>query len=544
MIMVILIHNSSVNNANMNVNSINDPLYIGNSDHLGMVLTNTPFNGTNFLGWSRTVKMALGAKLKLGFINGTCVKPVNEGGNLQRYAQSAFELWKEIAQRNQILAMDPLPNVNKAYYIVQQIEKQKQVTNHVADPMAFFANMNQNKLVNKKCGQLAANVLFGPETPFDMSYENELQGEKSNPSLDQKLVAAVCQEVLKMFNGRTPMPNNGTASNSTHHAGISLHVRTFALPAQSNVVRIKEWIINTSAFDNMCPHITLFKTTYLLKNPIVVHLPDGTTKIVKLVGHIQLTLTLLLVDVIYVPEFKFNLLSVGKLLNIQNYFAQFFPSYCVFQDLSTKEVVDIGKGSRCMYTCISLDPSSFTSLKSTVNSISVFDFHNSPVVNFVSHSVLDLHTLHARLVHLSLSKMIHVDENGPTVPKTQVVKGVTTLIPITYVEDKAQRRLEVKEISTLMMGIPNEHQLKFNSIKDAKQLMKAIEKKFGGNAATKKTQRNILKQQYENFTPSNLELLDQIFNRLQKLVIQLQLLGEKLSHEDVNQKLLRSLSPE
>lgn len=47
--------------------------------------------------------------------------------------------------RSQILAMDPLPTVNKEYYIVQYIEKQKQVTNHVAEPMAFFANMNQNK---------------------------------------------------------------------------------------------------------------------------------------------------------------------------------------------------------------------------------------------------------------------------------------------------------------------------------------------------------------------------------------------------------------
>ncbi|GJY56691.1 putative ribonuclease H-like domain-containing protein [Tanacetum coccineum] len=69
-----------------------------------------------------------------------------------------------------------------------------------------------------------------------------------------------------------------------------------------------------------------------------------------------------------------------------------------------------------------------------------------------------------------------------------------------------------------MMGIPNEHQLKFNSIKDAKLLLEAIEKMFGGNAATKKTQRNILKQQYENFTAPSSETLDQTFDRLQKLV--------------------------
>ncbi|GJU90755.1 hypothetical protein Tco_1303178 [Tanacetum coccineum] len=89
------------------------------------------------------------------------------------------------------------------------------------------------------------------------------------------------------------------------------------------------------------------------------------------------------------------------------------------------------------------------------------------------------------------------------------MEGVMTKMPITTAEEKAQRRLEVKARSTLMMGIPNEHQLKFNSIKDAKKLLEAVEKRFGGN-----------------------------------LVSQLELLDEKLSQEDVNKKLLRSLSLE
>nr|GEV06740.1 hypothetical protein [Tanacetum cinerariifolium] len=78
-----------------------------------------------------------------------------------------------------------------------------------------------------------------------------------------------------------------------------------------------------------------------------------------------------------------------------------------------------------------------------------------------------------------------VIENGQTLPKTQVVEGVITFMPITSVEDKAQRMLEVKERSTLMMEML--------------------------------PQRNLLKQQYENFTASNSEMLDQTFDRLQKL---------------------------
>ncbi|GKA56469.1 hypothetical protein Tco_0755541 [Tanacetum coccineum] len=84
-------------------------------------------------------------------------------------------------------------------------------------------------------------------------------------------------------------------------------------------------------------------------------------------------------------------------------------------------------------------------------------------------------------------------ENGNSAPKKTVVEGVKKLIAPTTAEEKPTRRLEVKVISTLIMGIPNEHQLKFNSIKDAKLLLEAIEKRFGRNAATKKTQRNLLK---------------------------------------------------
>nr|GEY17866.1 hypothetical protein [Tanacetum cinerariifolium] len=110
---------------------------------------------------------------------------------------------------------------------------------------------------------------------------------------------------------------------------------------------------------------------------------------------------------------------------------------------------------------------------------------------------------------------------------------------------KLTKEEEVDSVdNTKYQGIPIEHQLKFNSIKDAKQLLEAVEKRFGRNATTKKTQRNLLKHQYKNFTASSSDMLDQTFDKLQNLVRQLLLLDEKLSQEDVNQKLLRSLSPE
>nr|GEV40149.1 hypothetical protein [Tanacetum cinerariifolium] len=120
--------------------------------------------------------------------------------------------------------------------------------------------------------------------------------------------------------------------------------------------------------------------------------------------------------------------------------------------------------------------------------------------------------------------------------------GVETKFAPTTAEEKAQRRLKLKARSTLLMDILNEHQLKFNSIKDAKSLVQAIKKRFGGNTANKKTQRNLLKQQYENFTASCSEVLDQTFDRIQKLISQLEIHGESISQEDVNQKFLRRVN--
>ncbi|GJX71166.1 ribonuclease H-like domain-containing protein [Tanacetum coccineum] len=78
------------------------------------------------------------------------------------------------------------------------------------------------------------------------------------------------------------------------------------------------------------------------------------------------------------------------------------------------------------------------------------------------------------------------------VKTTNVVEGVETEVVPSTAEERAQRRLEMKAKSILLMAIPNEHQLKFNSYKDAKSLMEAIQNIFGGNEATKKTQKNLL----------------------------------------------------
>nr|GEZ06235.1 hypothetical protein [Tanacetum cinerariifolium] len=134
--------------------------------------------------------------------------------------------------------------------------------------------------------------------------------------------------------------------------------------------------------------------------------------------------------------------------------------------------------------------------------------------------------------------------NGDSPAPTVIIDGIVKPVTILSADQKLIRRNELKACGTMLMALPDKHQLKFNSHKDAKTLMEAIEKCFRGNTETKKVQKTLLKQQFENFTGSSSENLDQIHDRLQKLVSQLEIHGVSLSQEDVNLKFLRSLPSE
>ncbi|GJR06144.1 putative ribonuclease H-like domain-containing protein [Tanacetum coccineum] len=126
----------------------------------------------------------------------------------------------------------------------------------------------------------------------------------------------------------------------------------------------------------------------------------------------------------------------------------------------------------------------------------------------------------------SVSLIASASAEGPIPPKTA--------------EQKLARKNELKAKSTLMLAIPDEHLLKFHACKDAKSLWEAIKNRFGGNKESKKMQKTILKQNYENFTASSQEGLDKTSYRFQKLINQLEIHGEVISQEDANLKLLRS----
>nr|GFD25023.1 hypothetical protein [Tanacetum cinerariifolium] len=99
----------------------------------------------------------------------------------------------------------------------------------------------------------------------------------------------------------------------------------------------------------------------------------------------------------------------------------------------------------------------------------------------------------------SVSSVTSASSEGPIPPKTA--------------KQKLARKNEIKSKSTLMLAIPDEHRLKFHDCKDAKSLWEGIKNRFGGNKESKKMQKTILKQDYENFVASSQEGLDKTYDR-------------------------------
>nr|GEX04258.1 ribonuclease H-like domain-containing protein [Tanacetum cinerariifolium] len=105
--------------------------------------------------------------------------------------------------------------------------------------------------------------------------------------------------------------------------------------------------------------------------------------------------------------------------------------------------------------------------------------------------------------------------NGDSHIPTRVVDGVVQPVAPTTAKQRLAKKNELKARGTLLLALPDKHQLNFNIHKDAKSLMEAIEKRFGGNKEIKKI-----------------------------LINQLEVLGESLSQEDINLEFLKSLPTE
>nr|GFA10008.1 ribonuclease H-like domain-containing protein [Tanacetum cinerariifolium] len=119
--------------------------------------------------------------------------------------------------------------------------------------------------------------------------------------------------------------------------------------------------------------------------------------------------------------------------------------------------------------------------------------------------------------------------------------GNLKIRPPVTAEEHQQVQREEKARTILLSALPNEHMGDFYHIIDARDIWNAIKARFGGNAESKKMQKSLLKQKFKEFKISEEEGLDNSYDKMQKILTQMNTLKIKPKPEDVNMKFLRGL---
>lgn len=109
------------------------------------------------------------------------------------------------------------------------------------------------------------------------------------------------------------------------------------------LVSTNTWIIDSGATNHMISSPKLLTSSSPSQSQRLVILPNGQQATISHTGKSKLTSSLSIDNVLYIPSFKHNLLSVSQLTKSLNCSLTFYPDSCVMQDLSTKMKIGLGK---------------------------------------------------------------------------------------------------------------------------------------------------------------------------------------------------------
>nr|GEV36730.1 retrovirus-related Pol polyprotein from transposon TNT 1-94 [Tanacetum cinerariifolium] len=119
--------------------------------------------------------------------------------------------------------------------------------------------------------------------------------------------------------------------------------------------------------------------------------------------------------------------------------------------------------------------------------------------------------------------------------------GRVIILPPTTAEEHIAVQRESKARTTLLQSYPDDHVADFHYMDDARDIWNAVKARFGGNAESKKMRKSMLKQEFLAFRISKAEGLHKGYDRMQKILSQLNQLKAKPEDKDINLKFLRAL---
>ncbi|XP_074302804.1 uncharacterized protein LOC141635314 [Silene latifolia] len=224
-------------------------------------------------------------------------------------------------------------------------------------------------------------------------------------------------------NGQTQNFNNGQIQNqnmqatvygSTQHQNQNGNVTgpasatNFAGNVYSNSFNafLNSWILDTGAIDHMCFNKASFSEFRYLDKPYSISLPNGQIVYIDTIGSVPLAPGFILQNVLYVPFFKINLLSISKISKQTGTTVSFTHDLCYLQD-SSKRLLVLGKNCNDLYLLQS--DLNIADMSKSCHIPEILDV--APELNSTKHSLNSVvnnvtsDIWHNRLGHLPLYKL-------------------------------------------------------------------------------------------------------------------------------------------
>ena len=337
--------------------------------------------------------------------------------------------------RGQLLLMDPLPPINKAFSLISQEENQRKIGNSLS-----FDGLNSSVFVVKKssgkkpdftgsstpisrgntgysnngnkgfkkdrpfcthCNSLGHTIdrcykLYGYPPGYKARVKDNAAGNSMNQVLGsahlvddtsaetaeshavgsffQNLNSDQYHQLMSMLTHHLASFSTGSSSSSASNAvsaGTCFSISLNPIFSSTNY-----WIVDSGATRHICYKAALFHSLRPISNSTVT-LPNQTSISVSYIGNVSLGPNLLLKDVLLVPQFKFNLLSVSALTSSANdhgLMVRFLRDSFYIQELRSQRM--IGKGGRRDGLYV-LDSTTLVAASTTlINSVSVQTWHN------------------------------------------------------------------------------------------------------------------------------------------------------------------------
>uniref|UniRef100_A0A803N713 Integrase catalytic domain-containing protein n=1 Tax=Chenopodium quinoa TaxID=63459 RepID=A0A803N713_CHEQI len=308
------------------------------------------------------------------------------------------------AMRTQLLMMTPLPTVDTACSILQQEESQREVLQlPVSDNDAYAMYIGYPTWHSK---YRPGNSVKGQPRNSEQKWSNNRPPPKlaavaqsgfqggGNITLTQQQF----EQILKL------MPSSSAAKGCETDDELDNNFSGMVLSCDSEKLT-KGWILDSGATDHMTSDLSSLSNLTAAKNLSRIVLPTGTSSVVSHTGNAELKNSIVLKNVLVVPNFKYNLLSVPKLTKDSQCEVNFYGSHCVIKDTATKKIMGIGKAKNGLYYLIN-KPLNLDESSQKWDSHTCLDANTEKKIPFA--------VWHHRLGHASVGKLQHI----PCVKKT------------------------------------------------------------------------------------------------------------------------------